>query len=301
MIRVAHIVVIVLLALSTEASTPWQAEYARQVDQTRTGMTVGEVKRVVTQRPFGSRIYRNGDVDVFEWTFPTGEQRWSTLVFEGGVLKARQDRTAPTYPRQRAVSSEEDTSKRQKLRLVQVGQPISVLDATKVVPSSTMTSANIREMLASPDLAKFAGGIDAVGAAFGSPSTFSGVLSQLDPATFDEIRSFELSGDTVAIFVKDARVTELQVTANPDEQWVLNKLASALAAKKPVTADFERLKPGMTVMEVVMTVGIPTSEDKKTTADGTETTMRYRLSRKQQFEILIRNDVVVSITTHASY
>lgn len=91
------------------------------------------------------------------------------------------------------------------------------------------------------------------------------------------------------------------MAANPDEQWVLSKLSSVLASKKPTSNDFDRIKPGMTVMEVVMLVGIPASEDKKTTAEGTESTMRYKVSRKQQIEILIRNDVVVSITSHASY
>ena len=245
-------------------------------------------------------MYQRGETSASEWSYPTGENRWTTLVFENGKLVSRQDRTAPAFPPQRVGSfSSEEVAKRTKLRGVTIGMDIAKLDALGVTQDATMTSAEWKNVMDSKEGREALASMQSLGESMlgtKMPNAY-----QVDPNSFDEIRSFNLAGETLYVSIKDKTVVEVGIAANPDPKWIEQRVVEALASKKPTAADFQKIRPGMQLLEVVMTVGIPSSEDKVTTEDGTVTVMKYKLSRRQRFEIQVKDDVVTKVRTLSSY
>lgn len=292
---------LLVMAVPCLAAERWANQIGEAVDRTRVGMTYSEIKKIVPAQPWVMRIYLKGGTEVVEWMYPTGEQKWSSLVFENGQLASRKDRTASAYPRQfvKAFTAEE-TDKRQKLRTVTLGMPVKTFDALGVSSSSTITSADWREAKASPEVANFKDATQVVGKALGfvgsGPSLFD-----VDPATFDEIRYFEMASETIYVIVKADRVEEIASVAKPSEEWMTKKVVEILASKKTSAADFEKINPGMRAEQLIFVVGVPSSEEKTKTADGIKTVWTYRLSRREVFEVELQNDVVVAVKSRSKY
>jgi hypothetical protein len=186
------------------------------------------------------------------------------------------------------------------LGAVTLGMDLSALDNLGVTHDSTITSAEWKALADMKELRDLFETIQSFGKSmFGVK--IPDAAFQLDPTSFDEIREFDLAGETLCVTIKEKRVVEVDFVANPDPKWVERRILETLASKRPTAADFEKIRPGTLLLQVVFTVGIPASEEKVTTVDGTVTVMKYRLSRRQRYEIEVKDDVVTRVRTQASY
>lgn len=302
------ILTLVTFAASTVAASE-PAEIARQIDTTRTGMSLSEVRSLVSEPPFALRRFLNEGVECLDWSYPTANDRWTTLHFRGGVLSSRTDRTAPAYARSAntAPASDSEAETRQKLNAVTVGMPMADLRALKLTPQVVLASEDLRQALATPGISEMVSAeekeLTAAARALGLDysAALAEQLKSLAADSVDEAWSFELTGVSLSLLVGRGIVQEIQSVVHPDQAWVERQMLKTLASRKATTEGFTKLKPGMGLLEVLSIVGIPREESSTATADGTVTSLKYSVSRREQYEIEMRDDRVVSVKRTSRY
>jgi hypothetical protein len=255
-------------------------------------MSPVEVRDVMEEGPFVGRLFRRDDHDILEWSYPTDRKQWLLITFVDGKLVSRTKLNLPTFRRQ-PVDIAADSEKRAKLGTVYLGMTVASLDSLGVVADVVIDERELKQAASeATDTDAWARDLFGLSASSNRNADF---------AKFDEMRTFDLTGEMFYVAISASTVAEMGTFFVPVMEDVEMEIVRALAAKKPTAANVRKVKPGMTVENVVMLLGIPKNEKSVESAEGTVKVMTYVVSRRERYEIEIRDDIVIRITSDVRY
>lgn len=287
--RIGTVLSVGLTAIAVEAATFY--DFNRRATWIQKGMTPAQVRDVMEEGPYIGRLFPQNGTNVLEWSYPTNHKTWTRITFRDGKVVSQERVKALTVGRI-AVDLAADPEKRAKLGTIHLAMTADSVDALQITPDLILSQ---KELGAMKDIMSQAA--DVAKDLFGL-----GVTAQMrDLSEFDEVRIFQLSGETFYVAIDDAVVAEMGTTFDPIPEDVEREFLKALAERRPTAASIRQVQPGMKEEDVVLLLGIPKRQRSVRALEGEVTVLTYALSRREGCEIELLDGVVVRITTDVRF